>query len=88
MSRTTVLRALELLQLELDAYLTGQTTLDDVARWLTSYDAAVAAGRDPAWEDAARRIWALLSEMENGYSDEAGVRRGVIAMSREFGEAR
>jgi hypothetical protein len=69
----------------LDAYVEGQIGLEEVTRWLSSYEAQLGDRRDQTWAEASPRIWAVLSELESGYGDKANVHRGLEAIARDCG---
>jgi hypothetical protein len=60
----TIQDALDQLRPKLDAYRDGHLSLDEITTWLSSYEAELPE-RDATWEDASRRIWALLSGVES-----------------------
>jgi hypothetical protein len=79
--------ALHQLEPLLDAYCEGEVDLTDVTHWLSSYEVQLGDRRDEQWAAATVRIWGLLSELENGYSDESAIHRGLAAIARDLGTA-
>jgi hypothetical protein len=74
--------ALNQLRPRLDAYCDGHMRLDEITTWLSSYDAELSE-RDPAWREASRRIWGLLSEIESGYGTKLSIHQGLDAIGRD-----
>jgi hypothetical protein len=74
--------ALDQLRPQLDAYRDGHASLDDITTWFSSYEAQLGE-RDAAWDEASRRIWVLLSEVESGYGNKARIHEGLEAIARD-----
>lgn len=78
----TIEEALDQLGPRLDAYRDGRMSLDEITTWLSSYEAELPR-RDATWEEALRRIWALLSQVESGYGTKARIHQGLEAIARD-----
>jgi hypothetical protein len=86
-TRTQALdNALDQLRPRLDAYCDGQMGLEEITAWLSSYEAGVPE-RDAVWQEASRRIWALLSQVESGYGHKASIHQGLEAIARDCRQA-
>ncbi len=84
----TVENALDQLRPKLDAYRDGQLSMTDITQWLSSYEAEVQLnGSDATWEEASRRMWVLLSEIESGYGTKAAIHQGLDAIARNCAKA-
>jgi hypothetical protein len=80
----TVQDALDQLAPLLDAYIEGQIELEQVTRWLSSYEAQLGDRRDETWAEASPRIWALVNDLES-FGNKADAHRGLETIARDVG---